>query len=70
MVQIFWRLKSLWIDHSPLFFREILKIEHLLLLLAAILISNVPNLTWGRVSNLLSGWETVWEEVALIPLEL
>ena len=60
----------MWIDHSPLFFREILKIEHLLLLLAAILISNLLNLTLGRVSNLLSGWETVWEEVAPILLEL
>ena len=66
VVQIFWRLKSLWTNDSPLFFCEILKIERLLLLMAAILISNVLSLTWGRVSNLLRGWGTVREEVRKI----
>lgn len=41
--------------HSPLFLPQILVIEYLSSL-AAILVSNVPNLiAWGGVSNLLRG---------------
>ena len=46
---------------NPLFFRNIFGIERLPLQLAT-LVSNVPDLAWGSVSNQLGRWPTVLEE--------
>ena len=47
--------------HSPLFFGRIVRI-HNQPLQAAILVSKLPSVAWGRVSNIIMEWGMVWEE--------
>ena len=57
-------LSSIRLFTFPYFSRG--KTKRVLQLMSAILISNEPSLTWGRVSNLLCGRGTVWEEARKI----